>query len=239
MPLIFPRVSELFSGQTDFLFVVALVWLGAAGIALCVYFAMLCHHWSFLRGLRRHTSALCATSTGNESETSEVTKSLPYLERLALGFVDLCFTTPPSGGSKRILHSITGCVLPGELVALMGPSGSGKSTCGEVQNQLPRAHHACVWNLALDLPSGHNASALPLPRVHSHPARCARWPSTRLWYLRLNLCEWHPSLEQGGDEPLPIAIGLHAPTGGHLLPDAHRSRESRLRRRPAPRCAHE
>ncbi|KAI3509403.1 hypothetical protein L1887_24652 [Cichorium endivia] len=49
---------------------------------------------------------------------------------LSLTWKDLCVTVPDgkNGGRRSILQGVTGCVRPGEILAIMGPSGSGKST---------------------------------------------------------------------------------------------------------------
>lgn len=46
---------------------------------------------------------------------------------------DITYTVPlPKGGSKTLLHGISGCAVPGQMLALMGASGAGKTTLLDV-----------------------------------------------------------------------------------------------------------
>ena len=48
---------------------------------------------------------------------------------------DVNYTVPVPGGTRRLLHDVTGYVKSGQLVALMGASGAGKTTVLDVLAQ--------------------------------------------------------------------------------------------------------
>ncbi|KAK7791777.1 hypothetical protein R5R35_010562 [Gryllus longicercus] len=50
------------------------------------------------------------------------------MESVDVEFVDLTFSVPDGRGVKKILRSVSGRFLSGELTAILGPSGAGKST---------------------------------------------------------------------------------------------------------------
>jgi ABC-type multidrug transport system ATPase subunit/ABC-type multidrug transport system permease subunit len=85
--------------------------------------------------LRAVSSSLSPTNAAHRSHSHIHNRgwnsSIPF-EKMTVVFKDITYTVPLSkaagGGTKTILHNISGCAKPGKLLALMGASGAGKST---------------------------------------------------------------------------------------------------------------
>lgn len=65
-----------------------------------------------------------------EKDTSE-----SFARGKTLTWKDVNYVVPVPGGTRRLLHDVTGYVKSGQLVALMGASGAGKTTCLDVLAQ--------------------------------------------------------------------------------------------------------
>ena len=113
------------------------VYLGCIALVSLVLVAPTALVVSGIRAQRRPATQLDAEAKGGGSATSP---------RVTVVFEGVCYDVPakappPSssggqlpqaipggGGTRRVLHEVTGLVKPGELCALMGPSGAGKSS---------------------------------------------------------------------------------------------------------------
>lgn len=50
-------------------------------------------------------------------------------DSIRLDFKDVCYEVTLKGGKKKtILNNVSGYVLPGEILYIMGPSGGGKTS---------------------------------------------------------------------------------------------------------------
>ena len=143
----------------------------------------------------------------------------------------------PLAPPPQILFDVSGCVRPGEVLALMGPSGSGKTSLlsimgarsqrqmrvgGEVLFNGQPLTKAVKRHVGYVLQASWRARRGPGGRPASGaPSRAALAPPPR------------PATQR---RPAPLL--LPAPAGRPALLVAHRPRDAALRRRPAPIALH-
>lgn len=65
----------------------------------------------------------------------KVEKEREFQRGKTLTWKDVNYVVPVPGGTRRLLHDVTGYVKSGQLVALMGASGAGKTTALDVLAQ--------------------------------------------------------------------------------------------------------
>ncbi|KAG8920759.1 hypothetical protein FRC00_009551, partial [Tulasnella sp. 408] len=106
------------------------------------YVAMEKVHWGGMGGAQifvkedEETKALNErlqqrSAQGSEKDGKEAT----FQRGKTLTWKDVNYVVPVPGGTRRLLHDVTGYVKSGQLVALMGASGAGKTTALDVLAQ--------------------------------------------------------------------------------------------------------
>ena len=68
-------------------------------------------------------------------DKEKVEKEREFQRGKTLTWKDVNYVVPVPGGTRRLLHDVTGYVKSGQLVALMGASGAGKTTALDVLAQ--------------------------------------------------------------------------------------------------------
>lgn len=84
----------------------------------------------------KETKALNERLKERSTQTSEkVGNEATFQRGKTLTWKDVNYVVPVPGGTRRLLHDVTGYVKSGQLVALMGASGAGKTTALDVLAQ--------------------------------------------------------------------------------------------------------
>ena len=122
-----PPMAPPLSWQTPELHDVVSVWLVITALLFFIALPMYLNH------LRLHRR-LSQSPSGHQRSKRQRCEN-----PLGLAFKDLSYWAP---GGKQILHSVTGFMNPGELVAIMGPSGAGKTTLLDVLSGRGREGHS-------------------------------------------------------------------------------------------------
>ncbi|KAG9049169.1 hypothetical protein FS837_010988 [Tulasnella sp. UAMH 9824] len=106
------------------------------------YVAMEKVHWGGMGGAQifvkedKETKALNERLQQRSAQGSEkVGKEATFQRGKTLTWKDVNYVVPVPGGTRRLLHDVTGYVKSGQLVALMGASGAGKTTALDVLAQ--------------------------------------------------------------------------------------------------------